>query len=519
MAGKIIPMSQVKQLLRLHQQGMSKKAISEVVGLSRTTVRAYISTADALNESIDELLSLEDPRLEAKLHAGNPAYKENDRYAHFKSQLEYFVKELKRVGVTRQLLWKEYIASNPDGYRYSQFSHHICQHLKAAKPTMVLDHKPGEKLYVDFAGTKLSYIDPGTGEEIKCQVFVACLPYSDFGFAMAVRNQRIEDFIHALICCLQALGGVPVVLVPDNLKSAIVKADKYEPGVNRALEDFANHYGMSVVPARAGKPRDKALVENHVKLLYSRVYARLRNQRFFNLEALNEAIREKVLDHNQTRMQQKPYCREEKFIADEKPLLRPLPLQAYEIKYYKQLKVASNNHIHMGKDKHFYSVPYQYTGQKAKVIYTRSLVKIFVKGKQVAVHVRSYSGGYSTQKEHLCSQHQHYLDRSPDYYIQRAEKTKSSAFFQLVKLIFEQDRYPEQLYRSCEGLFKLHRKVDPVSFEKACQIAIDHRNYSYQFINNLIANNMLDQEPAESKPLPRHENVRGKNTYQTKLNF
>ena len=520
MAGKIKPMSQIKQVLRLHQQGMAKKAIARSTGISKVTVKKYITQVEDMEESIDNLLNLDDPALEAKLHAGNPAYKENERYEHLKSKLEYFARELKRVGVTRELLWQEYIAENPGGYQYSQFSHHISQYLKASKPSMVLNHEPGEKLYVDFAGKKRSYINPDTGEEVECYVFVGCLPYSDYGFAMAVRSQSVEDFIYALTCCINALGGVPKVLVPDNLKSAIIKADNYEPDINRALEDLANHYGMTIIPARSRKPKDKALVENHVKLIYNRALAKLRNQQFFSLGDLNNALRDKVLDHNQTRMQRKPYCREEKFIAEEQPLLSPLPREIYEIKYYRQLKVAQNNHIYLAKDKHYYSVPYQYIGQKTKVIYTRSLVKIFAKGKQVAVHVRDYKmGGYSTIKEHLCSHHQHYLDRSPEYYIKRADKTKSPPFQQLIKLVFEQGRYPEQLYKTCDGLFRLHQKTKLTEFEKACQIAIDHENYSYRFIYNLLTNNMIDQQAVEDTPLPKHPNIRGKKAFQTKLNL
>ena len=295
------------------------------------------------------------------------------------------------------------------------------QHKIAGKPSSVLEHHPGDKLYIDFAGKPLSYVDKQTGEEINVQVFVACLPYSDYGFAMAVPTQRTDDFIHALQKCLKDLGGVPQTLVPDNLKAAITKASRYEPSINRVMEDFANHYGTTVTPARAGKPKDKALVENQVKLIYSRVYAKLRNQRFFDLPSLNKAIQEKMLAHNQTRMQRKNYSRQEKFIADEKQALQPLPTNDFEVKYYKSLKVAHNNHIFISSDRHHYSVPYTYIGQHTRVIYTRSVVRIFSsQGQLIAVHPRSLKkSGYTTRKEHLCSHHQYYKKRSPTYYMQR----------------------------------------------------------------------------------------------------
>jgi len=520
MAGKPRPMSQIKQLLRLYKQGKGKKTIAHSLSISKNTVKAYLNKLEQTKMDIDSLLALEDPVLEAKFHPGNPAYKDG-RFEHFKGKLDYFKEELKRTGVTRQLLWDEYIAAYPPGYSRSQFCFHLSQHLLASKPSMVLQHKAGEKLYIDFAGKKLSYVDSHTGELIYCQVFVACLPYSDYSFVMAVASQSINDFLYALSCCLEEFGGVPQILVPDNLKAAIIKASPYEPDVNSALEDFANHYGTTVIPARIKRPRDKALVENQVKLVYTRVYARLRNHQFFSLNSLNQAITQKTKEHNQTRMQQMPYCREERFLADEKHLLNPLPEQTFELKYYATLKVAKNNHIYLSRDKHYYSVPFAYIGVKVKVIYTRTMVYIYAKGKQVAVHIRNYGlGRYSTDKDHLCSAHNHYLDRSPDYYLRKA-KAASDELHDLIQMVFKQNRHPEQLYRTCDGLLSLQRKTKPTTFNKACLIALSHQVYSYKFISNIISNKMTDMQEEQNKPaLPEHENIRGKAYYsQIPINF
>lgn len=527
MAGKPKSMSQIKQLLLLHQQGKGRKTIARILGMSKNTVRSYLEKLQALTNdpktpvSIASLIKLENPELEAKFHVGNPSYKD-DRYEHFKGLIPYFLKELKRKGVSKHLLWQEYRQQHPEGYGYSQFCFHLQQQQVAAHPSMVLQHKPAEKLYIDFAGKKLHYVDKSSGELIECQVFVACLPFSDYSFAMAVHSQSTEDFLYALSCCLHQLGGVPLALVPDNLKAAVIKANRYEPRINQALEDFANHYQTTVVPARARKPRDKALVENQVKLIYSRVYAKIRNMRFFDIHSLNKAITEKIKDHNQTRMQQKPYCREERFLAEERKHLLPLPAQGFELKYYNELTVGKNNHIYLSEDKHYYSVPYKLIGQKVKVIYTRSMVYIFSKGKQQAVHIRNFQpGGYSSDKQHLCSQHRHYRDRSPDYYLQQAQK-RSLVLHQLVGLIFSQNRYPEQLYKTCDGLFALHRMADSHTFEKACQIAMQYQNYSYRFIKNILENKMtqLEADQSEDKPLPSHRNLRGKQHYQQlELNY
>jgi transposase len=520
MAGKTKSMTQIKQLLLLRKQGKGFKTIAKTLSISKNTVKEYVrKTETLLNESkgltIDKLIKMEEPELAAIFHAGNPAYKDESRYEHLKSKLDYYVKELNRTGVTKQLLWTEYRQGAPSGYSLSQFSHHLLQHQIASNPTLVLTHKPAEKLYIDFAGKKLSYVDIETGEQIYCSVFVACLPYSDYGFAMAVKDQSAKEFIYALGKCLEYLGGVPLALVPDNLKSAVIKSSRYEPDINSLLEDFANHYNTTIIPTRTYKPRDKALVENHVKLVYNRVYARIRNLQFFNLHDLNKAITECIRLHNQTRMQQKPWCREEHFLAEEKKLLSPLPAQGFEIKYYKELKVAKNNCIYLSDDKHYYSVPYIYIGSKVKVVYTRNLVNIYANGKQVASHVRNYKPGtYSLIHNHLCSHHRQYLELSPDKYIQRAA-AKSAVLQQLVTLLFKYNKVPEKVYRTCDGLFALQKRYSKELFEKACQIAIEHQNYSYRFVKNILENKMTEAIEIDfDKPLPKHTNIRGQSYFR-----
>lgn len=510
----------------MHKQGRGKRSIAKALGMSKNTVKSYLLKLELLvnskgsTDTLDSLLSLEAPLLEAKLHAGNPAYKDDIRYDKLQNKMDYILGQLKLKGVTKHLLWEEYRNENPLGYGYSQFCWHIQQYQKVCRPSAVLEHKAADKLYIDFAGKPLYYIDPQTGECIYCQVFVACLPYSDYSFAMAVASQKTEDFITALQACLQQFGGVPKALVPDNLKAAVIKSSKYEPSINQLLEDFANHYGTTVIPARAAKPQDKALVENQVKLIYNRVYAKLRNRQFFDLHSLNKAIWEKVHDHNQTRMQKKPWSRQEKFLADERHLLSPLPKEAFEIKKYKELTVGQNGHIYLTEKKNYYSVPYHLIGQKVKVIYTKTRVHIYAKGEQVAVHLRSYRPAhYTTNENHLASHHQHYKDRSPDYYIKKAGAVNPS-FMSLVELLFKQDKYPEKLYRSCDGLLRLARTTPILILEKACQIALENKIYSYAFLNNIIENRMVDEEPSGSeKPLPKHDNVRGPGYYQTQLNF
>jgi len=515
MANKLVVMSKIKQLLRMHLSGASNRKIARELGLDRGTVNDYIGKLKSGDMAIDALLLLDDPVLEGVFTAGTAAYTDK-RFEDFKELLPWFEKELGRKHVTRHLLWQEYLTKHPSGYRYTQFCFHLGQQLIARKPTAILTHIAGEKLFVDFAGDTMEYIDIETGEVVKVQVFVACLPFSDYSFIMCVPSQKTEDFIHALTCCLRAFGGSPKILVPDNLKAAVIKADRHEPELNRVMEDFANHYQMVVLPARAGRPRDKASVENQVRIIYLRVYAKLRNHRFFSLDELNCAVFAKTLEHNQTRMQRKDYTREEKFLADEKHTLGALPPTDFLLKYYAQLRVSANNCIYLKRDNRYYSVPYIYIGQNVQVIYTRTTIKIYCQSECIATHSRVVGFGYTVVKEHLCSSHQHYNHRNPDYYVETARK-RSDALAEVIIRIFDhpKSQSPEVYYKTCDGLLSLCRKSDPVRFEKACRIALDNGEYGYKFIKALIEGKSLMMEAAELFPLPApEENIRGKDYYQ-----
>lgn len=516
MAGKTKKMNQVKQLLLYLKDNKPIKSIAYNLGMSKNTVKAYRKLFNCSKLSMDELLKLEDPELERHFFSGNPAYKD-PRYEYIKDNLRYYESELHRTGVTKHLLWEEYKLKCSNGYGYTQFCYHLRQQLVARKPSAVLSHQPGNELYVDFAGKNLSYVNRDTGEIIICAVFVATLPFSDYSFAMAVPSQSISDFIHALLLCILFYGGAPRILVSDNLKAAIVKASRYEPEATQAIEDFCNYYGISIVPARVRKPQDKALVEDAVKILYTRVYAKLRDRLFFSLHELNEAILEKIVLHNQTRMQRKPFSREENFIANEKALLQALPQEKYELKYYLELTLGKNNHIYFSPDKHYYSSPYVFIGEKVKVIYTRTLVKLFIRGEKVAVHKRDERpGGYTTVKEHLCSHHQHYLYLSPDYYIDKAQKLLPE-LGQLVRMLFAGGRPPEQNYRTCNGLFSIYKKTDKDLFKKACLLALDCQSASYSFFLRVIK--MLQQageiELQNQSTQLIHKNLRGPDYYKS----
>jgi transposase len=520
MAGKPKHMSQIKQLIQMHQKGAKIKTIARVLAISKNTVKGYLIKLETLKESLEELLKLDDPILESRFHSGDPAYCDK-RYAYIEQELDYYSKELTRPGVTRKLLWEEYREKIPDGYGLTQFCFHLNQHLLRKSPSMVMVYEPGQKLYVDFAGKTEHYIDRATGEVVRCQLLVACLPYSDYGFAIAVPSQKISDFLHALEQAFIFFGGVAEILVTDNLKSAVTKADRYEPDINRTMDDFANHYGIAVMPTRAMKPKDKALVENHVKMFYTHIKARMRNEQHFSLESLNESILKRVIDHNQTRMQRKPYSRTECFLSEEKPLLKPMPAELYEHKSYRSYKVAKNNFIYVSSDKHYYSVPYTYIGKRVEAILTSKMLKVYHGGKQIAQHLRSNDPRnlYVFIEEHLCSSHRYYRDRSPDYYIKRG-KYISAAFGDFIANKFACSLPPETLYRSCEGLIRLAKNTEPAILEMACRTAELHGNYSMKYLQNVIKNKTYTDGIGQEvqKPLPAHANIRGKKYYQHPTN-
>lgn len=522
MAGTLTAMSKIKQIIQLHKAGISNRSIAIQLGINKETVNNYIRKLKEDSFDMDSLLKLDEPVLEHRLCAGSPAYTDI-RFEEFRQLLPYFGKELKRKHVTRYLLWQEYIAQHPGGYRYTQFCYHLSQYSLTPEPTTILadTYLPGEKLFVDFAGDTLAYVDRETGEMVKVQVFVACLPCTDYSYAICVPSQRSEDFIYAIEQCLLSFGGVPRILVPDNLKAAVIKSDRYEPEINHTLEDMGNHYGFVVIPARPRKPKDKSLVEDQVRLIYRRVYAKLRNQTFFSIEELNQAVSEKVKEHNQTRMQQRTYSREEHFLAEEKETLKPLPATRFEMKCYTELQVSPNCCVYLGRDKHYYSVPYQYIGRKVKVMYTRTLVKIYLDGEIIASHSRKIGFGYTTQQAHLASNSNAYKERSPAYYINRSKQLSATLGTLMENMFSNTATPPEFHYKSCEGILQLQRKTSPDIFECACRIALENKAYKYGTLVNLIrkGKTLMDEYEecmmnSNNRVPDNHENIRGAEYYK-----
>lgn len=509
-------MSRVKQIIRLRKNGTSLRSIAHAVGASRNTVKKYLRLIEIKGYSNDELLNEEDERLEALL--ADPDQASSTRFQSLQRMFPYIEKELKRTGVTRWILWGEYKEKHTDGYSYSQFCEHLQRWMETRSATMHFDHDPGDQMYIDYAGKKLQIVDPSTGELTDVEVYVAVLGYSQLTYLQAVASQKKEDFISATEKALHYFGGVPRVLIPDNLKSAVQKANKYEATLNADFADFANHYNTSVLPARSRKPRDKSLVEGAVKIAYSRIYAPLRNEVFTSIASLNERIKQLLESHNQVPFQGSEQSRRDRFEQTEKKALQALPPHHYELKKYKRVTVMKNSHVHLSEDKHYYSVPYRYIGRKVKLIYTSHDISIFYNKERVGWHKRTIRRfGYTTVKDHLPSTHQFVADWNPDKFVQWAANIHPQVK-DYITHILESKVYPEQAYRSCVGILSQEKKVGRDRLIKAVQRAITFQAYNYKTIEKILKgglDRLHDQEMESIQvELPFHDNIRGPEQYQ-----
>ena len=376
MANKPITMSKLKQVIRLHQQGKGKRFIARYLQISRNTVKKYLKQVISVELPLDELLALNDSKLNDLFHVKGSSII-SERMKELYSFFPHVDKRIGKIGVTRSILWQEYKEKYPSGYQFSQFCTHYSKWHNRVTPVMRIEHKASDKLFVDYAGKTLELVDTQSGEIIPVQFFVGVLGYSQYTYAEASISQQKNDFVKSVENALHYFEGVPRAIVTDNLKAAVTKSSRYEPTINETFADFAEHYGTTVLPARAYKPKDKALVEGTIRILYSRIYAILQEQSFTDLSELNEAIKPLLVQHNQTKFSHRPYSRANLFNEVEQQELFALPVHRYQIKEQSFATVMMNGHVCLGHDKHYYSVPYQYIKKKVKLRYSEKEVEIY----------------------------------------------------------------------------------------------------------------------------------------------
>jgi transposase len=514
MSNNLIAMNKVKQILQWYTEGVPKLKISLKTGVSRNSVKSYIRQFIAMDKSLEEILSLKDSELE-ELFLTKPVKEPESRYKELISYFPEVDKALKKKGNTLYRLWKEYLIKHPDGFKHTQFHEHYRQWSKRTNATMHVDHKAGDKMYVDYAGEKLQIIDPDTGEVSKVEVFVAILGASQLTYVEATMTQRKEDFIGACENALYYFGGAPQAIVPDNLKSAVIKGDKYEPTLNESFRDFVEHYKMTALPAGPYKPRHKALVEGAVKIIYQVIYTIIRETEFFSIEALNNAIWVLLDIHNNNPLRGRPYSRRQMFEEIERSMLQPLSVYRYELKNKRVATVSKNNYVCLGEDKHYYSVPYRYIGKKVSILYSQSKVDIYYRYEHIATHKRNRRAFmFTTVDDHLATKHKFQSDWTPEKFLERA-KAIGEQTEKYITEILTRRQHPEQAYKTCQGILNYAAKVGNERLNAACHRANFYEDYSYKTILAILDKH-LDSVPLETDDdrasMPKHGNIRG-NTY------
>ena len=512
MANRRINMGKIKEILRLYESGLSYRKIAAALAISRPIVSQYIIDYRASGLNYNCLKNLSDTKL---LELLGKKRQECQKYKDLSDNFAYYTKELKKKGVNLYLLWQEYIEKYPDGYKYSQFCYHYQVWRQLDSVTMHIEHKAGDKCFIDFAGQTLQIVDRKTGEISQVEVFVAILGASQLTYVEAVESKTKENLICATENAFIYFGGVPQAIVPDSLRQAVTNTSKWEPDLNPEYFSFAEYYDTVILPARAKKPKDKALVENAVGILYTRIFAPLRNITFYCLKELNEAIFKLLEKHNNTYFQRLKTTRYNLFMEVEKKELKPLPPQRYEFKKFGYLKVAFNYHVYLAEDSHYYSVPYRFVAKKVKLAYSTTVVEIYYDNIRIAFHARDRKpGGYTTNKDHMPFHHKYYLEWSPARITSWSAKVGENVKA-LTALILEAQKHPEQAFRVCLGIINLAKKYGNLRVDNACAKALEYRLYSYKAVKNILDEKLddLTDKKASQQILPLHENIRGAGYY------
>ena len=512
MAKERLSMRKIFEILRLkHECGLNHRRIGLSVGVARSTVCDYLHRAAAAGLTWPLPESMTETEVDRLLFPPAPA-----GASELRPQPDWSVvhQELRRKGMTLLLLWQEYKTAHPDGLRYSWF----CQsyRLWAGKLNLVMrqEHRAGEKLFVDYAGQTVPVTERATGEIRQAQIFVAVLGASNYTYAEATFTQTLPDWIGAHVRAFEFLGGIPEVVVPDNLKSAVARSCRYDPDLNPTYREFARHYQIAIVPARVARPRDKAKVEAGVLLVERWILARLRHGCFFSLTQLNDAIRALLVELNNRAFKKLPGSRASQFAALDQPALRGLPASAYQYAEWSKARVHIDYHLEVAR--RYYSVPYALIGRELTVRLTERTVELFHRGERVASHARLRAQTrYSTQAEHMPISHREFAQWTPDRLIRWAQSigVVTAAF---IERILVARRHPQQGFRAALGILRLAKHYGEARLEAACTRALAIGATNYRSVESILKNRLDEKalpEPA-SETLPLfHDNIRGPDYY------
>ncbi|MGP1437281.1 MAG: IS21 family transposase [Phocaeicola sp.] len=515
-------MTKLKNLLRLYASGMGIRSISSTFHISRNTLRKYVRKYQESGLSMDHLLSFSDEKLADLLLDGRSRNRPpSTRRLELEALVPDYVRRLSKKGVSILSLHAEYLKSHPDGYKYSNFKRAIHAYRYQTRAVGHVEHLAGDQMYIDYAGNKLEIVEEQTGKVRSVEVFVAILPCSHYTYCEAVWSQKKEDLIVACENALHFFGGVPNAIVPDNLKSAVTRSDRNEPIINDDFAAMAEFYAMAVYPARVRRPKDKALVENAVKLMYRSIYVDIEGQTFHDIESLNAAIRISLEAFNSRRLSGRKESRLELFEEIEKDFLRPLPTARYQMKSRKTATVMGNSFVMLGK--HSYSVPTEYIGKRMELIYDNDNVEIYHGLKLVTIHQRDDTPyTYSQKDAHNLPGHHGSFEKDLEEIYQRAGQIDNILLLYL-KEVATQMKYPPKAFRSCRGIMSLEKKYGMARLVATCSCASEGRRYGYNDVKDILQSGddtaympMDDELTPEYKP-QTHKNIRGKDYFSKQL--
>lgn len=505
-------MRKTREVLRLcFDLKLGQRQIARSANISQSTVHDYLERFTAAGLSWPLPAEMSEAQLEAALFPatqGKNLALDSDRplpdFAHLHEELQ------QHKHTTRQLLWEEYRTTFPEGYGYSQFCQ-LYRHWKQERDLVLRqEHRPGEKLFVDWAGATIPIHDPQTGEVRQASLFVAVLGASNYTYAEANEDQQMASWIGAHVRTFEFLGGCPQLVVPDNTKTGVAKPCRYEPDLNPTYQEMAWHYGVGVLPTRPRKPRDKAKVEVGVQIAERWIVAALRHRQFFSLAELNQAIRELVEKLNQRPFKKREGSRQSLFLEVDQPALRPLPAERFDLSVWSRATVNIDYHIQF--EGSFYSVPYQLARQTVEVRATPTIIEIFYRGQRVASHLRARKAYIAvTNPEHRPASHRAHLDWPPSRMIAWA-RTVGPRTAEVVEKILEAFPHPEMGYRSCLGIIRLGQRYPAPRVEAAAERALATGAVSYKSLDSILRRH-LDQQPLNplttAPPLASHDNIRG----------
>jgi transposase len=506
-AKRELTMRQLRLLLRLHHDGVSAREIGRTLGVARSTIQDNLKRAAAAGLAWPLPAELTDDELEQRLFARPGMTRSSRRRAE--PDWPTLARELKRPGVNLMVLWEEYRQSHPEGYGYSRFCDLYREFERRLSPVMRQHHAAGDKVFVDYSGKKIGIADPASGEVRDAEIFVAVLGASSYTYAEATWTQTLPDWIEAHVRMFRFFGGVPRLVVPDNLKSGVNKASFYDPEINRSYAMMAAHYGVGVLPARPRRPRDKAKVEAGVRIAQTYILGRLRHQTFFSLAEANTSIKQMIDRINRHVMRRLGLCRADLFVSIERAALGPLPAADYEFAEWRLARVGVDYHVEAAG--FFYSVPHALIRAQVDVRITSRTIEVFHRAQRVAAHARRYGVArrHGTHPEHMPSSHRRYAAWNPGRF-ERWARSIGPHTEGLVIAVLANRPHPEQGFRTCLGVLRLFRGLDPARAESIAARALAIGALTYKSIASILQNN-LDRAAASSDgdTVIKHPNVRG----------